>query len=54
MPEKTEAELRALRKLLDDGATFDAFPDGATWADVGLAEKLDADPFKQRMEESES
>jgi hypothetical protein len=48
---KTEAELREVRKLLDEGATFADFPDGVTWADVDAAEKLDADPFRDRKDE---
>jgi hypothetical protein len=51
MPKKTEAELRAVRKLLDEGGTYAEFPDGVTWADVDAAKQLDLDPFAKRKEE---
>ena len=47
MPEKTEAELREIKALVDSGAAYEDFPDGATWADLELAEQLEEDPDAQ-------
>lgn len=38
---KTEAELRELLALRESGASFEEFPDGATWADLEEAEELE-------------
>jgi hypothetical protein len=37
---KTDEELRALWRLFGEGASYEDFPDGATWADLEAAEKL--------------
>jgi hypothetical protein len=51
MPEKTEAEVRALRKKLDEGMSFADCPEGVTWADIDAANELEPDPFRDRKEE---
>lgn len=38
--EKTEAELRAIRALIEANTAFEDFPDGVTWDDWNAAMAL--------------
>lgn len=40
MAKKTDEELRALWAIFEDGAAYEDFPDGATWADLKDALEL--------------
>lgn len=42
-PEKTDEELRELKRLAEAGTAYEDFPDGATWTDLDDALALEDD-----------